>query len=168
MHPPWTGNLSEAMKKTLLILCFPFLVGPPPDEVTRPPGGAASASVDTLAWMAGCWEFSRDDRITLEMWMPAAGDMMLGSSRTQVGGVTREWEHLRIAAEADALVYTAIPSGQQETSFASVGVEEGSVTFENPGHDFPRRITTEDWPPTLSWRTSRDRVREVCGASTYR
>ena len=66
---------------------------------------------------------------------------MLGSSRTVVGGATRGFEHLRLLARGDTLVYTAIPSGQTETDFRSTIVSADSLVFENRAHDFPQRIS---------------------------
>ena len=37
-------------------------------------------------------------------------------------------------------MYTARPSGQAEASFTSTQVDDSSVTFANPQHDFPQRI----------------------------
>src|SRR5688572_20343661 len=75
------------------------------------------SAIDRAAWLAGCWELRAANRVTMEMWMPPAGGVMLGASRTTVGAVAREFEHLRLSARGDTLVYTAIPSGQRETDF---------------------------------------------------
>lgn len=104
------------------------------------PGTAAGQGVARAAWLSGCWEMRSDTRVTLEMWMPPQGDLMLGGSRTVVNGRVRETEHLRLAARADTLIYTALPSGQRETEFRSVGAADGPLVFENPAHDFPQRI----------------------------
>jgi hypothetical protein len=75
------------------------------------------------------------------MWMPPDGNLMLGASRTVAGGVTREFEQLRLEATAEGgLVYTALPSRQQEASFRSTAVSDSGFTVENPDHDFPQRI----------------------------
>jgi hypothetical protein len=81
------------------------------------------------------------NRVTLEMWMPPLGDLMLGASRTTVGTATREYEQLRLQAEGDRLVYTSIPSGQREASFPSITVSDTLLVFENTAHDFPQRIS---------------------------
>src|SRR5687768_12250818 len=70
------------------------------------------ASLDRVAWMMGCWELRSGSQMTTEMWMPPAGGLMVGGSRTVIAGVAREFEHLRIAARGDTLVYSALPSGQ--------------------------------------------------------
>jgi hypothetical protein len=97
--------------------------------------------IDRAAWLAGCWELRSGARVTLEMWMPPFGGLMLGASRTTVGTTAREFEHLRIAARGDTLVYTALPSGQRETEFRATTASADQLTFENRAHDFPQVIT---------------------------
>src|SRR5688572_18992179 len=84
----------------------------------RSPGSA----IERAGWLAGCWEMRAQNRVTMEMWMPPSGGTMLGASRTTAGGATREFEHLRLHAAGDTLVYTALPSGQHEASFRSTTV----------------------------------------------
>ncbi len=93
-----------------------------------------------MRWMAGCWERRTAQSVTIEMWMAPDGELMLGASRTVAGGVTREFEQLRLHAAGDTLVYTASPSGQRETAFRSTQVSDSGFTVENPAHDFPQRI----------------------------
>ena len=95
---------------------------------------------DRARWLSGCWELRAQGRLTLEMWMPPAGNMMIGGSRTVVNGAVREFEHLRIKADGGKLTYTALPSGQNETSFPAKEVTDSSLVFENLSHDFPQRI----------------------------
>lgn len=97
--------------------------------------------LDTLGWLAGCWESRSGDRVTMEMWSPPEGDLMVGGGRTVVEGRARAFEHLRIRGTSEGLVYTALPSGQAETHFTSTSVTEDGLVVENPAHDFPTRIT---------------------------
>ena len=97
--------------------------------------------LERLSWLAGCWERRSANRVTLEMWMPPAGGLMLGASRTTVDGVVREREVLRLEAQGGALVYTATPSNQAVTPFRSTAVSDSGFTVENPAHDFPTKIT---------------------------
>ena len=97
--------------------------------------------INSASWLSGCWEQRSGNRSTIEMWMPPAGDLMIGGSRTVVGGAVREFEHLRIGADGGKLVYTALPSGQQEASFLSVHISDTLLVFENLQHDFPQRIS---------------------------
>jgi len=66
---------------------------------------------------------------------------MVGASRTVSGGHARAFEHLRIRADGEQLVYTAIPSRQTETDFRSTAVSDSAFTVENLEHDFPQRIS---------------------------
>lgn len=95
--------------------------------------------LDRLGWLAGCWELKRGPRTTLEMWMPPAGGLMLGASRTTVDGALREFEQVRLRAQGPGLVYTALPSGQAE-AFTSTAVSDSGFAVENLQHDFPQRI----------------------------
>ncbi len=105
-------------------------------------GAALRQTPDTerLRWMAGCWEIRRGPRVTLEMWMPPDGGLMLGASRTVVDGAVRATERLRRETRDGRLVYTALPSGQAETAFTATAVTDSGFTVENPAHDFPQRI----------------------------
>jgi dipeptidyl aminopeptidase/acylaminoacyl peptidase len=105
-----------------------------------PAAGQPASSIDRAAWLAGCWELRATNRLTMEMWMPPFGGMMMGASRTTIGGVSREFEHLRLSARGDTLIYTAVPSGQRETDFRSTLVSADRIVFENRAHDFPQVI----------------------------
>jgi hypothetical protein len=108
--------------------------------LAAPIGAQQAGSIDRAGWLAGCWESRSANRAVLEMWMPPAGGLMMGASRTTVGGTTREYEQLRLHAAGDTLVYTALPSGQREAAFRSTSVSPTELIVENPAHDFPKKI----------------------------
>lgn len=98
-------------------------------------------AVQDLSWLSGCWESTSGTTSGCEQWMLPDGGTMLGMSRTVRDGRTVAWEHLRIwQDEAGEIYYTALPSGQTETSFRLIHCAPGEATFENPDHDFPQRI----------------------------
>ena len=99
-----------------------------------------SSAVDRLTWLAGCWETAGDTRTSFEMWSKPAGGLMVGAGRSLVDGTARGWEHLRLHAEGEGLVYVAIPSGQSETAFRSTTVGSDGFAVENLDHDFPQRL----------------------------
>jgi hypothetical protein len=111
------------------------------------PAQTQKHSLDSLAWLAGCWHGSSGGRSNVEQWMKPSGHTMLGMGRTVANGKTVEYEFLRLHEEPNGdIFYTALPSGQQEASFKLVKLENHSAVFENPDHDFPQRIiyTLED------------------------
>jgi len=101
---------------------------------------ADSASVDRMAWLAGCWERRAGEEYIQEQWMTPEGGTMLGMGRTVVAGATREFEYMRIEENDGRLVFTALPSGQKVTSFTAIIITPSRIVFENPTHDFPQRV----------------------------
>lgn len=107
------------------------------------PAGAAqdgTGPLARLAWLAGCWERRAGTRLVEEQWMRPRGAVMPGMSRTTRGDTLVEWEQVRIAVEGDTIFYHAQPSGQPAARFRLTAISAGSLTFENPAHDFPQRI----------------------------
>jgi hypothetical protein len=100
-----------------------------------------AASVDGLGWLAGDWVSEADGRWTEERWTPPRGGVMLGHSRSGRGESLREFEFIRIAAEADGTpAYIAMPQGGAPVAFRLVRHDAASATFENAAHDYPQRI----------------------------
>jgi Domain of unknown function (DUF6265) len=100
------------------------------------------SAVQSLAWLSGCWAAEAGEKGSVEYWLPPAGGTMLGVGRTVRNGKTVESEFMRIQVNAAGkLVYVALPSGQSEASFTLKEIAANSVTFENPQHDFPQRIS---------------------------
>jgi hypothetical protein len=104
-----------------------------------------SQSVDSIAWLAGCWEQRSANATTREHWSKPAGGTMMGVSftvRHATGGdVATGHEFLRIHTRDGKAVYSALPSGQSMTDFPIREQNASAVTFENPQHDFPTRIS---------------------------
>ncbi len=104
-------------------------------------GASPAATVDDLAWMAGAWSREEGGRWTEESWTGPRGGVMLGHSRSGRGETVREFEFLRIAADADGtLAYFAQPGGRPPVAFRLVRREGTSAVFENAAHDYPQRI----------------------------
>jgi hypothetical protein len=131
--------------------------------------------LEPLSWLAGSWLSVADDAQTEEHWSPPRAGTMLGMNRTVSGSRTTHYEFLMIEREGEEIVYTARPSGQAEASFRAGALTNLRIVFENPKHDFPKRITyeadgddafvahlegVEDGKPrTSEWRFERARVR---------
>ena len=100
----------------------------------------AAARAQPPAWMAGCWERRSGDRVVEEQWLAPRGGMMLGMGRTTRSDSVVEFEHTRIYARGDTLVFAAAPSGQAPAEFRTVAPVGHEVRFENAAHDFPQRV----------------------------
>lgn len=108
------------------------------------PSGADDLSMESLAWLAGCWARSDQEPGSGEIWTSLAGGTLFGISRTVSDGQTVFHEFLEIHRDASGTIqYVAHPRGQAPTAFALVSMDGGRYRFENPDHDFPQRIIYE-------------------------
>ena len=102
---------------------------------------ALEATIAQAAWLAGVWSGTTGGSTTEERWTPPSGGSMMAVSRTMRNGHTNAFEFLCIVERDGGLVYQAMPNGRQPaTEFTLTKIENDSLTFENPSHDFPKMI----------------------------
>lgn len=113
------------------------LSGPRPD--LPPVADDEAPRLADLAWLAGHWRSEKPGRVVEEVWLPSRGGMLLGMNRTTTsrGG---QFEFLRIDEHAGVISYLASPGGRPPTVFPLKSLAGQVVEFENPDHDFPKRI----------------------------
>ena len=100
----------------------------------------AAAKLSDFAWLTGTWLLDRGASRTEEHWSTPASNGMLGTSRTLRGDRMVEFEFLRIVARDGAIFYLAQPGGRPATEFKLTSFDGTTAIFENPQHDFPKRI----------------------------
>lgn len=107
------------------------------------PTATPAQTISELSWLAGDWQTAAGGRSqTDEHWTHPAGGSMLGLSRTVAGGRTHEFEYLRIEQREDGIYYVAHPKARcPATDFKMTRLTATEAVFENPAHDFPKRIT---------------------------
>lgn len=110
----------------------------------------AKAAIADVAWIAGAWVGTRASGSSLEeRWSPPLGGAMLAVSRTvNSSGKMVAFEYLRIVEREGGLVYAAQPGGAAKTEFVltECGPTEAGgkrAVFDNPRHDYPKRIVYE-------------------------
>ncbi|HEX2080466.1 MAG TPA: DUF6265 family protein [Longimicrobium sp.] len=97
-----------------------------------------------LSFMAGCWRGDAGvDRSIEEQWTAADSDVMLAMTRylDDNTGRTRGWELSRIVADSAGIVLVPAPMGTAQGRFRLTSSRPGEARFEDPSHDFPKRIT---------------------------
>lgn len=101
-----------------------------------------SFTLSDLSWMSGRWQTAPGGRVQIEEhWMSPAGSSMLGMSRTVAGDKTVEFEYIRVEQRSDGIYYVAHPKARcPGTDFKLTGLTGVQAVFENPTHDFPKRI----------------------------
>ncbi len=102
------------------------------------------ATIGDMAWLAGAWVGTRSSGSSVEeRWSPPLGGAMLGVSRTVARGRMTAFEYLRIVERDGGLVYVAQPGGNPPTEFVLTELTNARAVFDNPRHDYPKRIVYE-------------------------
>lgn len=112
---------------------------------TGSPRGTDSASdsahVAKLRWLHGDWlATAADGTASREEWRYHEAGVLVGSARTDKDGATVFREHMQIDASHGRVLYRVWPEGQAPAEFPLVSLDGSRAVFENPAHDFPKRI----------------------------
>lgn len=119
-----------------------LLLGMAPRTGEPRPLRPGDPALQSVAWLAGSWACDYRGALIEEHWTAPSGGTLMGMSRTVRDGKTREWEFLRIEKQVDAIVYLASPSGRSPaTPFKLTSSANDTLVFENPEHDFPKKIS---------------------------
>ena len=124
---------------------------PSQSEAVRPPATAAPAQppaatgpVAPLAWLAGCWKGSVNQRDYREQWLPFEGGMLIGAGQQVMKGKMQDYEFLRIEARFDGVVFSQFGADRKETSFrlenTTTDGNDTIFTFANMARTFPARL----------------------------
>jgi hypothetical protein len=113
------------------------------EDIPMPPMAKATAA--DLAWLAGDWVGTRSSGSSIEeRWSSPLGGAMLAVSRTvNTGGKMVAFEYLRVVEREGGLVYIAQPGGKTATEFVLTELTPTRAVFDNPRHDYPKRIVYE-------------------------
>lgn len=105
----------------------------------------AKAKISDLGWLAGAWVGTRSSGSSIEeRWSPPLGGAMLAVSRSvNTAGKMNAFEYLRIVERDSGLVYIAQPGGAAPTEFVLSELGPQRAVFDNPRHDYPKRIVYE-------------------------
>jgi hypothetical protein len=101
-----------------------------------------TTTLTDLSCISGDWQTAPGGRRQIEEhWTSVAGGTMMGMSRTVAGDKTVEFEYLRIEQRAEGIYYVAHPKARcPATDFKLTKASANEAVFENPQHDFPKRI----------------------------
>ncbi|MCC6230733.1 MAG: hypothetical protein IT432_16095 [Phycisphaerales bacterium] len=113
------------------------------DDIEMP--APAKAAIGDLTWLAGAWVGTRSSGSSIEeRWSPPLGGAMLAVSRTvNTSGKMAAFEYLRVVERDGGLVYIAQPGGKTPTEFVLTELSPTRAVFDNPRHDYPKRIVYE-------------------------
>lgn len=102
---------------------------------------AEPSDLSKLSWMAGCWATSGGATTIEEHWSKPAAGQMLGYSRTLKGERIIFFEFMRLESTSEGVIYTPrFGTPQKPVPFRLTTLAGTSAVFENPEHDFPKKI----------------------------
>lgn len=99
-----------------------------------------SKDIADLSWLVGKWESKGQNSSFEEHWMWPRDGVMIGMGREMSGSKMSFFEYLRIEQRKDGLFYVAQPNGKTQTDFRLTHTSKNTLVFENPEHDFPKKI----------------------------
>ena len=115
------------------------------EDIPLPTPAKVAGGVGDLAWLAGTWVGTRSSGSSIEeRGSPPLGGAMLAVSRSvNTSGKMVAFEYLRIVERDGGLVYIAQPGGKAATEFVLTELSATRAVFDNPRHDYPKRIVYE-------------------------
>lgn len=99
---------------------------------------------DSTRWLLGTWVNLTPRGAVYESWTQQADGSLAGKSYAIKGADTLVFETVLLAQEKDALYSIPTVPNQnqgQPVRFKGTLITADHLTFENPEHDFPQRIT---------------------------
>ncbi|TND09272.1 MAG: hypothetical protein FD123_1359, partial [Bacteroidetes bacterium] len=97
-----------------------------------------------LNWLIGKWENNSSEGYAAETWEQQNDSTLEGASYFVAGGDTVSSEKLSLVQTAGDLFYIPVVKDQnngQPVKFKMTSQSGNQLVFENPSHDFPKKIT---------------------------
>jgi hypothetical protein len=96
-------------------------------------------NIRDLDWIIGQWTSTSGDDSMTEHWQKN-DNLLIGEAWFISSSDTIATEQLKIVERDNNIFYIASPSDQETTEFKLTEFNADEALFENPDHDFPRKI----------------------------
>ncbi len=128
--------MSNHLKHILILLCF-FAIMPTSVNANE------CSDIATLEKLIGDWKAETSDSLVKESWAHVSNHTFEGAGIFyDANGQLLSAESLRIVEMSGEIFYIAkVAQNQLPTSFKLTACTGGQLTFENPDHDFPKKLT---------------------------
>ena len=105
----------------------------------------AENKMKSFNWLEGSWTMKTKRGSIMETWLPLNDSTIGGESMSfSLTGQSKVLENLTLAYRDNAYYYISKVNGQNNNEavrFKITSHSENGFVAENPGHDFPKRIT---------------------------
>lgn len=101
------------------------------------------STLNTISWLEGQWTSVSERSVTSESWQSVSESSWEGSGETRdkSSGELRSSESLRLLAMAGEVFYVAkVDHNEYPVGFTLTECGDSVAVFENPSHDFPKKI----------------------------
>ncbi len=109
----------------------------------RPAEATECKSLDSLRWLLGDWTADGSKTTFFESWVEIGPRTFEGTGieRAKSDGTVKGTEDLRLVQMADGVFYVSkVPDNELPIAFRLNACSDGRFAFDNPAHDFPRRL----------------------------
>ncbi|MBZ0201635.1 MAG: DUF6265 family protein [Ignavibacteria bacterium] len=105
---------------------------------------AQNDEMKKLEWIVDNWISSNGETKSYEHWKKIDDEHFVGGSETVKNGDTLFSESLKLEKNAEGIFYIAyVKHNPAPVKFRLIEVSDVKAVFENPDHDFPRKISYE-------------------------
>ncbi len=104
-----------------------------------------------MEWLVGNWEQKLPDGVVSEIWIKENDSTYSGKSYFIKEKDTVHLERIILTQKNETLLYIPTVSGQnndEPVTFTMLSDTENTFSFENPTHDYPKKITYKKVSPT--------------------
>jgi hypothetical protein len=99
------------------------------------------SSLQAADWLVGEWRGARGEDQIVERWQKVSAETFEGQGTTRRAGKVVEAETLRLVAMAQRVFYVAkVVHNELPVAFALTQCDGQRLVFENPAHDFPKKL----------------------------
>ena len=99
--------------------------------------------IKKAAWLVGTWENESPQGKLAETWNKTNDSTFNGHSYFVKGSDTLHLESITLSQRGDVMTYTPTVQGQNNNKpveFRMTSATDKQMVFENPNHDFPKKI----------------------------
>lgn len=129
----------------------------------------SQTSIQSLNWLLGDWQYTRQDMVFTEFWSYSMDSTTLeGRGIAYKNNRIVSQEEMRIEQIDRDLYYIVTVKNHNENKaipFRLTSLTDNSVTFENPDHDFPQKIEytmiNQDSINAVVSATSNEKIRKL-------
>lgn len=100
-------------------------------------------SLGAVSWLLGEWISENSSSVTIENWEQVSQNSFEGFGKTisADGNKVKSYESLRLVAMSGQIFYIAkVGHNKLPIAFAMTTCLDSMAVFENPDHDFPKKI----------------------------